>query len=69
MPQFVTPIFAPARDVLSASARCAPFNDSAPISDAYRRRLAGLRTRASDTLRARVRRELRAAAESLVDTE
>jgi hypothetical protein len=38
------------------------------MSDAYRRRLAALRLRAPDTLRARVRRELRGAAGWFKDT-
>jgi hypothetical protein len=69
MPQFVTPIFAPLRDMPAASVLDASLDASEPMSDAYRRRLAALRLRAPDTLRARVRRELRAAAESFIDTE
>jgi hypothetical protein len=69
MPQFVTPIFAPLRDVPAGSVLDASLDASEPMSDAYRRRLAALRLRAPDTLRARVRRELRAAAESFKDTE
>lgn len=62
MPQFVTPILlarharhtSPVRSVSAAASSGDPHG--------YRRRLAALRTCAPDTLRARVRRELREAA-------
>ena len=68
MPQFVTRISRPLRTAFADAERHAMPDDRATLSDAYRRRLAALRTAAPDTLRARVRRELRAAA-SLVATE
>ena len=62
MPQFVTPILIVrhARHVLPV--RAVPADASPRDPRGYRRRLADLRTRAPDTLRARVRRELREAA-------
>lgn len=69
MPQFVTPISTPLRHPPAASNFDAARNGSDAISCAYHRRLLALRTRAPDTLRARVRRELRAAAESFVSPE
>ena len=65
MPQIVTHIPASHRAENLRAARRARLSEAARVSDAYRRRLAALRTRAPDTLRARVRRELRAAAESI----
>ena len=62
MSQFVTPIF-DRRRVPDAEARPrSSADDAASATRAMLRRLATLRTPAPDTLRARVRRELRAAA-------
>ena len=69
MPQFVTPIFAFLRHVQAASVVDASLDDGEPVSEAYRRRLAALRTPAPDRLRNRVRRELRETAESFASTE
>ena len=65
MPQIVTHIPASHRAEALRAARRARLNERARVFDAYLRRLVALRTRAPDTLRARVRRELRAAAESI----
>ena len=69
MPQFVTPISAPLRAASADAERSARSDERVMLSDAYARRLASLRTPAPDTLRARVRRELRAAAAAFVLTE
>jgi hypothetical protein len=62
MPQFVTHIVLSRRAPRLPRVRGASVDDAACDTHAYRRRLASLRTPAPDTLRARVRRELRAAA-------
>jgi hypothetical protein len=64
MPRFVTPILHARHARYAASVRAVPPAASPGDSPGYRRRLADLRTRAPDTLRARVRRELREAAAS-----
>ena len=69
MPQFVTHIPVSRRGVAPAAAQRACPNDRVRMNDAYSRRLAALRTRAPDTLCARVRRELRAAGESITRPE
>lgn len=61
MPLFVTPIESSARAPVRLSIH-ASRGDAELDAQGYRRRLAALRTPAPDTLRARVRRELRAAA-------
>ncbi len=63
MPLFVTDIRSadPAARVITTRAAC---GDRASAARAYRRRLAALRLRAPDTLRARVRRALRLASAS-----
>jgi hypothetical protein len=62
MARFVTHIVPSYRAAATQRVRGASAGDDASDTDVYRRRLAGLRTPAPDTLRARVRRELRAAA-------
>ena len=62
MPLFVTHNSASHRAAVPTAVHLARQHDRAPEADAYRRRLAALRTRAPDALRDRVRRELRAAA-------
>ena len=62
MPHFVTHILATRRARPATPASGAPGDDEARVTHAYRRRLAALRATAPDTLRARVRRELSAAA-------
>ena len=62
MPLFVTPIDSSRRAPVRAWVRDASSGDVELDAHGYRRRLAALHTPAPDTLRARVRRELRAAA-------
>ena len=62
MARFVTHIVPSYGAAETQRVRGAPPGYAACDADVYRRRLAGLRTPAPDTLRARVRRELRAAA-------
>ena len=62
MPHFVTHILRSRRAPIRTRALGAPIDIGARGAPAYRRRLARLRTPAPDTLRARVRRELHAAA-------
>ena len=62
MPHFVTHILATRRARPVTPMGRASGDDDACVSHAYQRRLAALRERAPDTLRARVRRELRAVA-------
>lgn len=69
MPHFVTDILATDRAASGIAAPRASWLASASDARAYRLRMATLRTRASDTLRARVRRELRAAAQRSPRTE
>ena len=69
MPQFVTRIPISRRAAAPATAQRTYPNDRVRMNDAYSRRLAALRTRAPDTLCARVRRELRAAGESITRPE
>jgi hypothetical protein len=61
MPQFVTHLFHSRRAAAATVARGSFAGEAAHASRALRRRLATLRTPAPDTLRARIRRELRAA--------
>ena len=60
MPQYVTPIVTPRRASPRPRMSGASVRDVTLDEHAYRRRLAGLRMPAPDTLRDRVRRELRA---------
>jgi hypothetical protein len=69
MPQFVTAILPIHRAAPARPARRVPTDVSLVDALAYRRRMAELRTRAPDTLRARVRRELREAAASSTRSE
>jgi hypothetical protein len=69
MPQIVTHIRVSRRAAASVATRRMHLDDRVRVADAYCRRLAALRTHAPDTLRARVRRELRAAAESITIPE
>ena len=69
MPQIVTHNRVSPRVAAPAVTRRVHPNDRVRVSDAYCRRLAALATRAPDTLRARVRRELRVAAESIAAPE
>ena len=62
MPQFVTPIVSSRRAPRGPQSRGTPTGDAARDAHGIRRRLAALRTPAPDTFRARVQRELRAAA-------
>jgi hypothetical protein len=62
MPQIVTRIVLSRRATVSPQARGASAGVAAHDARRFRRRLASLRTPAPDTLRARVMRELRAAA-------
>ena len=59
MPHFVTHIVRSRRASASSRMRGASVDDAAREARAYRARLAALRTPAPDSLRARVRRELR----------
>ena len=69
MPHFVTDIRPAHRAAAHQPARGAAFDVQTRAVLAYRRRMATLRERASDTLVARVRRELRAAAQRSARTE
>lgn len=62
MPQIVTDLSFIRRTGHARTTRVVVARGHAAEMIAYRRRLASLRTTATDTLRARVRRELRAAA-------
>ena len=62
MPHFVTHIVRTRRAPAWSRMRGSSLDDAACEARAYRRRLASLRTPAPDSLRDRVRRELRAAA-------
>ena len=67
MPQFVTDPFSTHRATASSRSNPRPpLDERARAALAYRHRLVALKVRAPDTLRARVRRELRAAASAAV---
>ena len=69
MPQIVTHILSSRRAGAPAAAPRAHQDHHARATDAFSRRLAALRTHAPETLRARVRRELRAAGASIARSE
>ena len=62
MSQYVTHIFDGRSTAPTGAPRGSAMDEAARARQAFRRRLTKLRTPASDTLRARIRRELRAAA-------
>ena len=69
MPHFVTDIRPAHRAAAHQSARGVAFDARTRAVLAYHRRMEALRERAPDTLVARVRRELRAAAQRSARTE
>jgi hypothetical protein len=69
MPHFVTDIRPAHRAAAKQPARSVALDAPTRAALAYRRRMAALRERAPDTLVARVRRELRAAAQRSARTE